>query len=77
MNDRKTREPDFFLATGEPCPHPAKTAFRSRREARYALRLLKPKFNTTRGLPKPYRCSCGAWHLGHPPDGRRLPPALR
>ena len=73
-NRANPNRPDFILTNLTPCPHPTKTKFRTRNEAKRCLRLKKPKLDkdTYGNLPKPYLCSCGAWHLGHPPGGKRL-----
>lgn len=76
---RNTHRPDFIFTTLKPCPHPSKTKFRTRAEAKRTLRYLKSSLTTNAfgSKPKPYLCDCGAWHLGHPPHGKRLHPALR
>jgi len=64
-NARHKHLPDFVAATGLHCATPAKTKFRTRREARYCLRQLKHAGGFGADPPRPYLCACGAWHLGH------------
>lgn len=46
------------------CPHPEKHAHRSFRAALKARDSLEAADGIDLGL-RPYRCPCGAWHLGH------------
>lgn len=46
------------------CPHPEKTAHRSFRAAIKARDSLEAVHGIDIAL-RPYRCVCGAWHLGH------------
>jgi hypothetical protein len=66
-------------ATLVPCHTPGKIKFRSRADAKKALRLHKHHVDVDAhgNKPAPYHCPCGAWHLGHPPGGRRIHPSAR
>lgn len=46
------------------CPHPEKTPHRSFPAAMKARDSLESTNGIDLGL-RPYRCACGAWHLGH------------
>ena len=46
------------------CPHPEKVAHRSFRAALKARDSLEAERGIDIAL-RPYRCVCGAWHLGH------------
>lgn len=61
---------------GDPslCPTPGKRRHRSQEEALQHIRSL---YTAGRGNPdyRPYRCACGAWHVGH--DVRSLTHRIR
>lgn len=46
------------------CPHPEKTPHRSFNAAMKARDSLEAERGIDIAL-RPYRCACGAWHLGH------------
>jgi hypothetical protein len=46
------------------CPHPEKIAHRSLTTALKAREALEREKGIDLAL-RPYRCECGAWHLGH------------
>lgn len=48
---------------GLDCPTPSKTAWRSRKDARRALRAVKSRLQRGRN-ERVYLCPCGAFHIG-------------
>lgn len=46
------------------CPTPRKQAHTSRDQAVRHVRALQLRRNANQDL-HPYRCACGAWHVGH------------
>lgn len=54
------------------CPHPEKQRHHNRAAATKARDSLERDKGIELGL-EPYRCTCGAWHLGHKRKKRRAP----
>jgi hypothetical protein len=46
------------------CPHPEKRTYADADEAREVIRVMYRTGNGNTDL-HPYRCPCGAWHIGH------------
>lgn len=51
------------MTEGAPCPNPRKIAHPSEAAARAHLDSLRRKDGAD--YCRPYRCRCGAWHVGH------------
>lgn len=75
---RKLQEKIMFTRTGRdvplasrPCPTPSKVPYASKPAARVELRRAAGEGVLGRDalgrLPRPYRCVCGRYHLGHLP----------
>lgn len=63
--DTKSRRARPLLPTG-PCPRPDKEWFQSKGAAKAAIRRRQLAAESgARDAIKPYRCTCGRWHLGH------------
>jgi hypothetical protein len=60
------------------CPHPEKRRYASKGDA---VEVIRAMYRTGNGNPDlhPYRCQCGAWHIGHDAHhfGKRIKVALK
>lgn len=77
---KKGSDKKIVFKTFVPCRTPHKKEYPTRAAAKKAGKLMRSiqhrdRYNT---LPVPYKCPCGAWHLGHPSNaGRRIHPSVR
>lgn len=60
-------------AAETPCPNPHKARYRTHTAAQRAVRETRRRDDPTKcpGPILPYRCECGAWHIGHARKPRR------
>lgn len=66
------RDTTIPVLRGAGCPHPEKLAFATKARAKLSVKRMTRV--SGRETLRPYRCECGAFHLGHTPGSRKNRP---